>query len=447
MARALRPGAPARASRRAFGALLLLAPGASALGRTPLGGTLRLSVPFSTRELDPHAGDSAIAALFAPAVADPLFALDEEGRPYAALAEALPERTAEGARLTLRAGLVSARGKRLDARDVAFSLARAARLGGAATLGELPAPSPDARDRLALVFPGADPTAVAVALASPLTALVPRGFSAARPDGTGAFRATVTASGLTLERNVVAARGPAFLERVEVTRAAGLADALRAFESARADVGWLGAGLHQPRRGSVALAGPDYGLLVLRTGREARAWAAPGIAQGLLDRVPPGALAHLGVRDVGGTRRAGALWDGGAAELVVASDEPMLGEIAEALAGLLAPRAGTLAARGVPPSELAARRATGAFALMLDFVRLAGPPGRATLLALLAATSPELARRPPRPPSYEPRDVARTLPLGVVGALHVTGARVPELGGLEHWQLGNAYLTPNSAPP
>ena len=41
---------------------------AQALGRTPLGGTLRLSLPFSLGELDPHSLDDPASALFAPAM-------------------------------------------------------------------------------------------------------------------------------------------------------------------------------------------------------------------------------------------------------------------------------------------------------------------------------------------------------------------------------------------
>jgi len=64
---------------------------------------------------------------------------------------------------------------------------------------------------------------------------------------------------------------------------------------------------------------------------------------------------------------------------------------------------------------------------------------------LLAAVNPELAARPPRVTSFEPVDVARTLPLGVVGALRVAGSRLPELYGLESWQLGSVYLAQRTA--
>jgi hypothetical protein len=119
----------------------------------------------------------------------------------------------------------------------------------------------------------------------------------------------------------------------------------------------------------------------------------------------------------------------------------VLHKLAETAAPTLGGSA-ALAVRPVPRAELVERRASGAFTLMLDFVRAAGPPGRATLLSLLAAVSPALAARPPRATSMEPRDVARTLPLGVVGALRLSGFRLPELVGLEAFQLGNVYVAP-----
>jgi peptide/nickel transport system substrate-binding protein len=426
-------------SRRAFATALATAPAALALGRTPTTGNLRLSLPFDPSSLDPHVADTPLAALFGSAIAEPLFALDGEGRPYPTLAQGLPEATRGGARVSLRPGLVSARGKPLVARDAVFSLDRSRRLGGVAVLGELGAPVADAKDPLAFVVPGVEPGALATALASPLAALVPRGFSALAPDGAGPFRATPSRDTLLLERNLRAARGPSFLASITVTRASDLAAALRAFESGQADLGFLGAGLHRARPGAVPFEGPVYGWAVLRAGREAGAWGAPGVTQGLADRVAPETLRHLGVVPIGGTLLPNAGWGGNAAELLVDADTPVLQKLAEAAAPMLGGSA-ALSVRAVPHAELAERRTSGAFTVMLDFVRLAGPPGRATLLSLLAASSPGLAARPPRVPSTEPRDVARTLPLGVVGALRISGARIPELVGIETFQLGNAWL-------
>jgi hypothetical protein len=35
--------------------------------------------------------------------------------------------------------------------------------------------------------------------------------------------------------------------------------------------------------------------------------------------------------------------------------------------------------------------------------------------------------------------VCRTLPLGVLGALRVSGARMPDVRGIDAWQLGAVY--------
>jgi peptide/nickel transport system substrate-binding protein len=413
--------------------------GADALSRTPLGGTLRLALPFASGELDPHLGDDPLAALLAAAIADPLYALDAAGNPYPTLAAELPQMTPAGARVLLRPGLKSARGKALDARDVLFTLLRARERAAVAVLAELPVPAKDASSALGVVFPGADAKAVAVALASPLTALVPRGFRPSLPDGTGAFRATPSASALLFERNLSAARGPAFLARVEVSLVSDLAEALRAFESGRADVGWLGSGLYQPRPGALAFEGPVYGWVVLRAGKDAGRWSAPGVQQELLDRVPREPLKHLGLVAPGGTARPGAAWGGGNAELLVDARAPVMLELAKSVAATFSIAGQKVTPLPLSPAELRERRSSRRFALMLDFVRSAGPPGRATLLALLAATNPALVARPPQAPSFEALDVARTLPLGVLGALRVAGARLPDTHALDFWTLGAVF--------
>jgi peptide/nickel transport system substrate-binding protein len=432
-----------RIGRRAFVGFSLASGVAQAFGRTPLGGVLRLSLPFRIGELDPHALGDPLAALFAPAIADPLYALDALGKPYAALALGLPEPTADGSRvrIALRPGLTTAAGKRLEARDVIFSLDRAKRSGGVAVLAELGAPALDPKDRLALFMPEGDATRVAVALSSPLTAVVPRGFSPAAPDGTGAFRATLARGELLLARNPNAARGGSFLERVEVRAARDLADALRAFESDLADVGWLGSGLHRPRPGAVSFEGPELGWVVLRTGKDAGAWGAPGVAQQLLDRIPTERLKPLGVTPPARAAATGAAWGGGAADLLVYDDSPQLTEIAGALAALLGQPAHPIRAQRIPKVDVSQRRADGRFTLMLDFVRSVGPPGRATLLGLLAATNPELVARPPQVTSYAPVDIARGYSFGVVGGLRVSGARLPDWHALESWQLGSVFRT------
>ncbi len=429
-----------RLGRRCFLAAVGAAASASALGRTPTGGTLRLRLPLYFGGLDPHSLDDPLSALFAAAIADPLFALDGNGKPYPTLASALPERTAGGSRITLRAELRSARGKALSAADAVFALKRAQGLGGAAVLGAFRPPSADGKDRLSLFVPEANPEALARALASPLTALVPRGFSPLAPDGTGAFKATFGSGTLSLTRNENAARGAAFLERIELGRASDLADALRAFEAGQVDVGWLGNGLYRAKVGAIALDGPIFGWIVLRTGLDAKTWGAPGIAGQLTAALPAAALARFGVRAVPGAGDA-VRWGGGPAPLLVSEDSPHSVELARALEPLLSSNGNEVRATPVPRATWLEARRSRRYGLLLDFVRATSSDASESALTLLAAVDPALARRPPKNLSSL-LDATRTLSLGIVGDVRVAGAHSPEFEGLDAWQLGNVWLNP-----
>lgn len=413
----------------------------SALGRTPTSGVLRLRLPYYFGGLDPHALDDPLSALFAGAIADPLFALDAGGKPYATLASALPERTPRGARLSLRPELTSARGKRLTAADVAFSWKRSQALGGAAVLSAFRVPVADGKDPLSLIVPGADPDELARALANPLTAIVPRSFSPLAPDGTGPFSAALGRGALTLTRNLDAARGASFLDRIEVSGAADLADALRAFESGLTDVGWLGNGLYRPRASAIPLEGPIYGWIVLRTGLDAKTWGAPGIAAQLAAGIPGDALTRFGVRALP-RAQDGMRWGGGPSALLVPDDAPHAIELGRALEPLLSTPGNEVHATPTPRSAWLEARHSHHFTLMLDFVRAASLDLTESAQTLLAAADPALAKRPPRHVSSL-TDVTRTLPLGILGELRISGARMPEFQGLEAWQLGAVWA--NSA--
>ena len=426
--------------RRAFLAALGSAASASALGRTPLAGTLRLRLPLYFGGLDPHSLDDPLSALFAGAIADPLFALDANGKPYPALAGALPERTSAGSRITLRAELVSARGKPISAADAIFSLRRAQSAGGAAVLGAFRPATADGKDRLSFIVPEATPEGLARALASPLTAIVPRSFSPLLPDGTGAFKATLGSGSLSLMRNESAARGAAFLDRIELGRAADLADALRAFEAGQVDVGWLGNGLYRAKSGAIPLEGPIFGWVVLRTGLDAKGWGAPGIAQQLAAGVPGAALARFGVRPLADAGQS-VRWGGGPTALLVSEDAPHAVELAQALEPLLSSSGNELRTTPVPRATWLEARRSRRFGLLLDFVRAANSDSTQSAQALLAAVDPALARRPPRNLSSL-LDATRTLSLGIVGELRVSGSRSPEFEALDAWQLGSVWLNP-----
>jgi peptide/nickel transport system substrate-binding protein len=428
-----------RLDRRAFLTVTLSTAAATALGRTPYGGALRLAVPWAVDSLDPHAADDPMAALFGSVVADPLYATDERGRAYPTLASVLPETTPRGAKVTLRPNLNTAAGRALDSRDVVFSLDRARRAGALAVLARFEPPRRDPLDALAIVVPNADPGELAVALASPLTAILPRGFSPLRPDATGAFRAVPSPKSLLLERNPKAARGPAFLERVVVEAAPSLADALRAFEAGDADVGWLGSGLHRRRGGALPLEGGRFGWVVLLTGRDAGAWGAPGVAERLIDGIAPEQLAHLGLRRPRSKRGAPLRWGGGTADFVVRQDAPHLVQIARALTALLDQPGHTLRLFARPRAEVRALKQSGRFTLLLDFVRAAEPAS----LVLLQAADRSLVARPPPGLGSDLRQLGRLAPLGVLGELHVVGARAPAFVGVESWNLGSVWKAPS----
>lgn len=431
-----------RLGRRAFLAALSSVASAGALGRTPQTGTLRLRLPLNFSGIDPHTLDDPLSALFAPALTDALFALDVNGKPYPTLASALPERVAGGARVVLRPELVSARGKRIAADDVLFSWRRAKSAGGASVLGSFRAAVRDGKDPLAVLVPDANPEALARALTSPLTAIVPRGFSPLAPDGTGAFKATPTANGLTLLRNELAARGAAFLDRIELTRASDLADALRAFEANLADVGFLGNGLYRPKAGAIALEGPVYGWMVLRTGLEAKAWGAPGIARQLCGGLPAAALARFGLRAPPALSDA-VRWGGGPSALLINDDSPYALELGRALEPLLSSPGNELRVTALPRAAWLEARRTRRFALLLDFVRQPSTDPAQATQALLAAVDPALAQRPPKALASL-QDVTRTLPLGIIGEARVTGARNPEFQALDAWQLERVWLSPKT---
>jgi peptide/nickel transport system substrate-binding protein len=415
----------------------LFSPAAAALGRKPYGGQLVMTLPFGVAGVDPHQAFDAVAALLSASFAEPLFASDVQGRAYPSLVEGYPERTSRGLRLTLREGLVSARGRALSARDVAFSLSRAARGQAAGLLAEFGNVELDRHRSLDFSFRAGDPERLARALSSVATSLVPRGFSAASPDGTGPFLATPSPGALVLTRNERAARGPALLDRVVLKPALDLGAALRAFETGESDVGWLGQGLHRPRPNAVSFDAGLLGWVVLRTGQEARAWGAPGVAQRLLDALGPARLGHLGLESVGTDTDPAPGWGGPSGELLVDESAPQLIEIARTLAAAWSRPQHAVTPRAVPAPELARARASGRFLALLDFV--AAFDSRAPVWSLLAAVDPALARTPPSGPLPSPRQLGQTLALGVVGELRWRGAHVPGLRGLALGSLGSAF--------
>ena len=257
--------------------------------------------------------------------------------------------------MRLREGLRTASGAALDARDAVASIARARARGAAALLADIPTPRPRrAATRSRSNFPAPSiPTRLARALASPLCALSPGASRRAAPDGTGAFRAELSTSGARLTRNPNAARGPSFLDAIDVARADDLKVSLRSFEAERDDIGWLGTGLFDGRKGAVKF---DLGVaawVVLTTGPDAgelRHRRASRSAS--LDAVPADRLAHLGLGALAGTRRAIRVGAARRAISLVDEDAAHLVEIARALAPILSRPGHEVTAAPVPRAEI-----------------------------------------------------------------------------------------------
>jgi peptide/nickel transport system substrate-binding protein len=404
---------------------------------------LNLAVPWPIRGLDPSTLSDGFAAMFASAVFDPLYALDAAGNPYPALADGAPVQLPGGTKVTLRPGLKSGNGRQLAAADIINSIARARARGAIGVLGELESPKPVAGDPLSVLFPQSAPDAVSRALSSQLVPLVPRGFSAMTPDGTGAFRVELGRGRALFTRNPHAARGSAFLESIEVSSVNDLADLLRGFESGASDVGWFGTGLYRAVKDAVTFEAPRYGFAVLLAGKAVGAWGAPGTLQPLLDAVPSQQLAHLGLRALPAQASGTARWGGPATSIAVLTGAPQLIAVARALATTLSTPGHELTVVEKTPDELNGLRETRQFGLMVDVVR-AGSTPREVELALRTAASPEAAKRAPRTASVPPRELGKQLALAVVGELSVHGARRAALVGMESWQLGAVSIRPST---
>jgi peptide/nickel transport system substrate-binding protein len=429
-----------RLSRRAFLATSALGSSAAALGRTPYGGRLRLSIPWPITSLDPASLESGFAALFAPALSEPLYGLDAAGNPYPALADALPAKLEEGSRVTVRAGLKTAAGRALEGADVVATVARARSRGAAGVLGEIAPPRVDAADPQSVVFPSTPVERVARALASPLLALLPRNFSPLAPDGCGAFKVELAHGRALLTRNLAAARGAAFLDAIEVSSTTDLAELLRGFEAGETDVGWFGTGLYRAVPGAVSFEAPSYGFAVLMSGKAAGAWGAPGTLQALLDAVPAPQLSHLGLRGLPARAQGSPAWGGPSTTLSVLGSAPQLVAIARALSASLSTPGHQLTVVEKTAEELAAHKSSRDFGLMVELVRAPTPRPHDLELALRTAASPDAAKRAPRTAPLAPRELGRQLTLGVIGELAVWGARRAPFVGLETWQLGAVAL-------
>jgi peptide/nickel transport system substrate-binding protein len=444
------------AGMAAFAGISALGSPAHALGRTPFGGRIAMHLPWPTVGIDPHDLRDPTAALFASAIADAIFAADPGVAPYPTLAAAMPSREGADTVVRLREGLKTARGVALDARDLIASVERARSRGAASVLAQVPRPLAHKSDPLAAVFGAIDPPHLARALASPLCALLPRRFDPGEPDATGAFRADISAAGLTLTRNLLAARGPSFLDEIAIAPAFDLKTSLRGFEAETDDLGWLGFGLHDGRKGAVKMELGRAAWIVMSTGPEAGTFNLPGVAQRLIDALPPERLAHLGI----GTLPAATgdpAWGGPPADLLVDDASPHLVEVARAVAPILSRPGHEVTALPVARAEIARRRARGKAALAIEIVRAVGPTPLHALFSLATAEDVtrgrDLGRTPPKGlTATAARQLTSDLRVGVLGELRITGGAIPDIvfarsiSG-EGWDLGASFRRPMKRTP
>lgn len=420
-------------SRRAFvagGVAVALggAPRAAfAKGRTPQGGRVSLRVPWPINALDPHRLDDAVAAIFGEALWDTLFVPDGAGGFVPGLADGEPEAEGSSVRVRLRLGLKTWSERPFGTKDVVFALNRARAGGAKGWLADVSTPREDGRT---LYFTSKDPARLVRALASPLAAMVPIGFTPESPDGTGAFRYAPAEGVLTLVRNKNAARGPAYLDEVMVRSAVSISDSLLQFEAGSDDIGWFERGLHEPRAGSKSF---DYGApawAVLFTGRDANDWDGVGIAQSIADGIPYARLAslHPGAPWSPGPETG---WGGPPTALLVRDDGPWLIALANTIAATITRPGHEVTVKTVPASELASRRASRLFGLALDVVRApaSGSLGAAVALGTAndRARAGDLILHAPRLGEVPARTLTRTYKCGVVAEIKVSGGRVPDL--------------------
>lgn len=414
-----------------------------ARGRLRFGGRLRFSVPWSLERVDPHELSDPAAALFGPALFESLYTIDDRGQFESVLAEGLPVVDGGGCVVRLRGGLRTSRGVPLDARDVVFSLERSGKRAGLPLVAALGKFAVHPNEPLNIAFPKVDRGLVLRALASSVTAIVPRSFSPQKPDGTGAFDATVGGGRLLLTRNVRAAAGASFLDAIEVGQSSGISDSLRAFESEREDIGWLGGGFHTTRKGSKPFEFVRAMLVVLRAGKGLGELAKPGALQALCDGIPQGKLAHLGLGALP-NGQSNARFPGQPVDLVYDRASAHLAEIADALVDALSTTGHELTLRGVSASELLQRKKSDDAHLALSVVRPYGATVADAHLAMAAFDDLASAKDAARATAVDLRAAGRTLRTAVLGEVRPTGAAIPGLsfakGRRGVWDLGSSRL-------
>ena len=405
---------------------LSLSPRAFARGRSMTGGRISLHVPWPLGTVDPHRLDDMAAAIFGESIFDTLYAVTADGTTVPSLAERAVVTEAGISRITLREGIQTSARKRIDVRDVLFSLDRARRMGARAWLQDIPVPKVDKSGDL--LFQMKDGARLERALSSPLAAIVPRGFTPDGPDGTGPFRMIRRGDQWSLRRNLSAARGPAFLDEVLLSEAPDLTTSLRAFESGKDDLGWLGLGLHESRPQAKSFDLGAVGWAILRTGKEASTWDEPGVAQRACDGLPAARLGSLALGPAW-KQEAPITWGGAPTQVLVRDDSPWLLEVARGVAATLSSPGHELTVKPTGQSDLRNFRGSRNFAFMVDVARPLSSGTHGAFAALATADDPVAALRTVGRSfgkgDLSPRMLTRTLRLGVIGEVRVAGGLMP----------------------
>ena len=349
----------------------------------------------------------------------------------------------------LREGLLTAKGRKLEARDVLFSLQRARRGGALAWWGDLPVPSLHPKGTDCGRVRGPDGLRIANALSSPLFALVPRGFDPVSRTAPGRCRRrqqSGAAAQTQCERGArrVVSRGDrdrpgarSFWRRCGRSRAISPTSVGSAPGFTHRDpVPWPSTWVMSLDRFADRNRGRSVGRARGRATAPRRTSA----------RAAPALRARAASRAVG-KRRMGR-------QTLRAADGRRIGLPRGARPGgeLATFASGTRSERqrgaggGAEPAE-------GRW--HLQPCARCGPPVRRTWNCdpgragrrLDPSLALELMRSPPRLSTFSPRALTRTLRLGVLGELRVVGAHAPDVRlakstAGEGWDLGATYRAP-----
>ncbi len=374
----------------------------------------------------PHAPACLACGLFGSSLFESLYAKTAQGRPYSTLAAKNPEDRGSYFQIELRPSLKFSDGSQLTAREVVSSIVRSQSLSS--QLSVLGRPTSVRSEPLIVRFPKSKTSQLtsndlALELANPRSAIVPLNFSPEAPVGCGALKVARMGSGLALSRNEQAPRGGSYLDAVEI-RSVTVTDALRAFESRTVDLGFLGKGLHRPRTDAKAFQLRPLGLVVVRPGRGAEAFARPGLLHDRLTRIPHAPFAALATARV---RTSPSPWNGPSMNLLVDEQEPWLVALAKELGQTWSSSKSNVRVEAISTQALAQRERSRDFDLVLRAISTSGVSANQAsrdLFALDGRSPPLGGRIPP------PEEVCRQLSLGLLGELRPHGALSPEFMNL-----------------